>query len=319
MSATRSVPAPLEVPALVRQRALANGSAGQRWLDELPGVVAALAARWDLQLGRSFAGGTASYVAAATDRTGRACVLKVAMPLEIDGGDSFARSVLAHRLAGGRGCAALLAHDEAVPAMLIERLGPNLHELELPLPLLLDTVVATLRSFWRPLPPDCPLPTGADQAAWLAGYITRSWDELRRPCDRIVIDRALAYCDERAAARDPSQAVLVHGDAHGWNTLDAHGGTFKLVDPEGLRSEPAHDLGVLMREYNQPLLAGDTPRLVRERAARLASACDLDPERVYQWGYIERVSTGLAALREFEGGGEGGAFLEVAARCAAAG
>jgi hypothetical protein len=37
--------------------------------------------------------------------------------------------------------------------------------------------------------------------------------------------------------------------------VEAHS---SFVDPEGLRSERAHDLSVPMREYNQPLLAGDT-------------------------------------------------------------
>jgi streptomycin 6-kinase len=253
-------------------------------------------------------------VAAATDRSGRACVLKVAMPLETDDGDEFGRSVLVHQLADGRGCAELFDHDLAAPAMLLERLGPNLAELGLPLGQLLEAVATTLRQFWRPVAADCGLPTGADKAVWLAAYITTSWQELGRPCGREVIDRALAYCDERAAAFVPSTAVLVHGDAHGWNTLDAGGGVFKLVDPEGLLSERAHDLAVPMREYNEPLLAGDTRRLVRERADLLASWCEVDPEPVWQWGFIERVSTGLANVRDFAGDG-GKAFLEVARRC----
>jgi streptomycin 6-kinase len=304
---------PLDVPALVRQRALANGAVGRRWLDGLPEVVASLAERWGLALERPFRGGTASYVASAADPAGRACVLKVAMPLDQDEIAGFARSVLVHRLAAGRGCARLLDHDESVPAMLLERLGPNLDELGLPLPQLLDAIATTLRSFWRPVAADCGLPSGADKAAWLAHFITTTWDQLAQPCGREVIDRALAYCDERAAAFDPARAVLVHGDAHGWNTLDAGRGTFKFVDPEGLRSEPAHDLGVPMREYNEELLAGDTTRLVRARAERLASACGVDPEPVWQWGFIERVSTGLANVRDFAGD-DGMAFLEVATR-----
>ncbi len=37
------------------------------------------------------------------------------------------------------------------------------------------------------------------------------------------------------------------------------GGTsFRLIDPEGLISEPAHDLGVALRDGNEELLAGDT-------------------------------------------------------------
>ena len=308
------MPLPLEVPALVRQRAMANGPAGRRWLDELPEVVAGLADRWGLEVGPPLLGGTASFVAAATEGSGRPCVLKVAMPLEIDTGEAFARSVLVHRIAGGRSCVALLQEDRTVPAMLLERLGPNLHELGMPLPQVLETIATTLRTFWRPTDDDGGLPTGPEQARWLADFIPRTWDELGRPCSRAVVDRALAYCDERAAAFDPSGAVLVHGDAHGWNTLDAGGGTFKLVDPEGLRSEPAHDLGVPMREYNRPLLDGDTPRLARARAAGLATMCGVDAEAVWQWGFVERVSTGLGGLRELDGD-EGLAFLEVAERC----
>lgn len=306
--------APLDVPELVQQRAMSKGVPGRRWLDDLPELVAALADRWGLEIGSSFRGGTAAFVATATDRSGRACVLKVAMPLALEADDSFRRSVFVHQLAEGRGCAELLEHDQSTPAMLLERLGPNLDELGMSLPQMLVTIATTIRSFWRPVAEDCGLPSGAEKASWLAEYIMTSWDELGRPCAREVVDRAVVYCDERAAAFDPSQAVLVHGDAHGWNTLDAGEGTFKFVDPEGLRSERAHDLSVPMREYNQPLLVGDTLRLVRERAEMLASWCEVDPEPVWQWGFIERVSTGLANVREFEGD-EGMRFLEVATRC----
>jgi len=305
---------PLDVPTLVRQQAMANGSAGRAWLEDLPEVVATLAESWELALGAALSGGTASYVTAATNSSGRACVLKVAMPRAMDGDDGFARSVRVHRIAGGCGCAELLAHDEDLSAMLLERLGPNLDDLAMPLPQLLQTIATTLQTFWRPVDGDIDLPTGADQAAWLARHVESSWVALDEPCTRAVIDRALDYCAERAAAFDLSNAVLVHGDAHGWNTLEAGGGTFKFVDPEGLRSERAHDLGVPMREYNEPLLAGDTPRLVRQRAEVLASACDAEPEAVWQWGFIERVSTGLANVRDF-GGAHASAFLEVAARC----
>ena len=309
------MPAPVDVPDLVRQRALADGAAGRRWLEDLPEVVADLADAWGLELGESFRGGTASLVTAATDRSGRACVLKVPLPLETEGADAFRHSLLVHRLADGRGCARLLAHRESPPAMLLERLGPNLHQLGLALPQVLEAIAVTLRSFWRPVPDGCDLPGGDAKAMWLADHITSTWEELDRPCPREVVDRAVTYCDERASAFDPARAVLVHGDAHGWNTLDAGAGTWKLVDPEGLRSEPAHDLGVAMREYNEPLLAGGTARLVRERAELLAGLCALDPEPLWQWGFVERVSTGLAGLRSFDDQDGCRAFLEVATRC----
>jgi len=241
-------------------------------------------------------------------------VLKVAMPLDIHEADAFQRSLTAHQLADGRGCAKLLRHSTSPPAMLLERLGQNLHDLGVPLPRVFETITATLRSFWRPVAPDVELPTVSDQAAWLATYIESTWNEIGRPCDRTVIDRALEFCAARSDAFDENHAVLVHGDAHGWNTLAAGDGQFKFVDPEGLRSEREYDLAIPMREYNEPLLEGDTKRLVRERAEVLASACDADADAVWEWGFIERVSTGLANLKEFTGG-EGHAFLEVATCC----
>lgn len=291
-----------------------NGTAGARWLAELPAVVAGLAQRWALDLGAAFIGGTASYVVAATDAAGRACVLKVAMPLDMDEDDAFDRSVRAHELAAGRGCAELLAYDASAPAMLLERLGSNLADLGLTVTEILEAVTTTLRSFWRPVTVDSGLRSGPEQARWLARYISASWSELGQPCERSVVDRALEFCDRRVASFDRSKAVLVHGDAHGWNTLDAGGGTYKFVDVEGLCSEREHDLSVAMREYNEPLISGDTPRLVRERAEMLAERCSVDPQAVWEWGYIERVSTGLANVRDFDND-DGATFLEVARRC----
>jgi len=304
----------LDVPDLVQQRASRNGAAGRRWLARLPEIVDELSDRWGLVLGDALTGGTAGYVVTATDPSGRACVLKVAMPLDMDEHDSFARSVRAHELAAGRGCAELLAHDSSAPAMLLEFVGPNLADLGLGVPEILDAIAATLLSFWRPIDDPAGLRTGADQARWLAAYIAATWNELGRPCERAVIDRALALCDRRAVAFDPAAAVLVHGDAHGWNTLDAGAGTYKFVDVEGLWSEREHDLGVVMREYNEPFLRGDTADLVRARAELLARRCSVDPQVVWEWGYIERVSTGLANVRDFDNDG-GALFLEVARRC----
>lgn len=304
----------MDVPELVRQRALSSGDVGSRWLSELPDVLSALAHGWELTLGAPYTGGTAAYVVAAADADGAPCVLKIAMPLDTDEIASFELSLIAHRLAAGRGCARLLAEDPTVSAMLLERLGPDLDALGYSVARILNAITDTLLEFWRPLAASHGLPTGAQKAQWLASFIVVTWEQLGRPCDRAVVDRAVECCDDRATAFDPATAVLVHGDAHGWNTLKAGEAGCKFVDPEGVWSERAHDLAVPMREYNEPLLAGDTERLVRERAEHLAARCDVDAEAVWQWGLVERVSTGLANLRDF-GEGSGEAFLAVAERC----
>jgi len=300
----------MHVPDLVERRALANGEAGRRWLADLPERVRAIADRWQLVVGNVFSGGTAGLVVAVTDGEGCPAVLKVPMLLDGADHDAFARAVIVHRLAGGNGCAALLASDDE--ALLLERLGPNVHDLDLTLVDVLGAVTSALSNLWRPVPPHVALPTGADQAAWLATSITRTWDVLEHPCPRPLVDRAVRLCDDLAEGFDPATAVLVHGDAHGWNTV-SDGPGWKLVDPEGLRSSREHDLAVLLREYNEVLLAGDTARLVRDRAEWLASRCDADSLLVWKWGFVERVSTGLAGWRHL-GPDVGRPFLTVAER-----
>jgi len=68
---------------------------------------------------------------------------------------------------------------------------------------------------------------------------------------------------------------------------------FKLVDPDGLLAEPEYDLGVIMREDPLDLLDGDP----HERARWLAARTGLDPTAIWEWGVIERVSTGLLCTR----------------------
>jgi streptomycin 6-kinase len=151
-----------------------------------------------------------------------------------------------------------------------------------------DILVAAARRIWRPAP-ESGLPTGAAKARWLARFITSMWEELDRPCSERTVDHALECARRRGDAHRDETAVLVHGDVHEWNALEAGDG-FKLVDPDGLLAEPEYDLGIIMRE--DPL-EGD----LHERARRLAQRTGLDERAIWEWGVVERVSTGLLGTR----------------------
>jgi streptomycin 6-kinase len=84
----------------------------------------------------------------------------------------------------------------------------------------------------------------------------------------------------------------VHGDVHQWNALSAGTG-FKLVDPDGLLAEPEYDLGIIMREDPIELLEGDPV----DRARHLAARTGLDATAIWEWGVVERVSTGLLGVQ----------------------
>jgi streptomycin 6-kinase len=273
----------LEVPAVVREKALALGA--DAWLDALPSLVRSLEREWRIEVGRAYPEATEAFVAEAVRDDGTRAVLKLIVPRSPD---AAAHEIVVLRLAGGAGCVRLLRDDVTRGALLLERLGRPLYRLELTVRVRHEILVSAAEQVWRPAP-EADLPTGAVKAGWLADFITRMWDELDRPCSRVAVDHALGCAARRGEAHRDETAVLVHGDIHQWNALEADEG-FKLVDPDGLLAEPEYDLGIIMRE--DPL-DGD----LRERARWLARRTGLDEEAIWEWGVTERVSTGLLATR----------------------
>lgn len=278
----------LRIPDVVREKALAAGAGS--WLEALPRLLADLERDWSVTLGEPYLGGTEAYVARATRGDGLPAVVKVVVPR---GGQDVARETTVLRLAGGEGCVRLLAADQARGALLLERLGPSLFDLRVPLRRRHEILVRAARRVWRPAP-DAGLPTGADHARRLASFAVRAWEELGHPCAERTIEHAVACARRREAAHDEERARLVHGDVHQWNALQAPGGEFKLIDPDGLLAEPELDLGIVMREDPEPLLAGER---ARDRAAWLARATGLDEAAIWEWGVVERVTTGLLGAR----------------------
>jgi len=272
----------IEVSAVVRNKARAAGA--DSWLDELPELVAGLASAWSIVVGRPFDGGTEAYVAEATQGDGTPAVLKVLIP---QANNNAANEATALRLANGHGCAALYRFDPDRGALLMERLGRPMYELGLPLSRRLELLCATAAQVWRPAP-GCGLPTGADKARWLTAFIMKSWEELDRPCSEQTVDYALSCAQRRKQAHRDERAVLVHGDVHQLNALQSGVG-FKLIDPDGLHAEAEYDLGVLMRGDPVELLAGNP----LDRARWLGAHTGFDPVAVWEWGVVERLSTGL--------------------------
>lgn len=297
----RAVPM-IDVPEVVANKARSLGAGS--WLAGLGAMVAGLARDWELSVGEPYPDSTEGWVARVTDRSGRPAVLKVCLPRP--GDDPLAearREAAVLERAGGRGCAELYRIDPTRGALLVERLGPSLADLERPDRERQEILSGLAAALWSS-PEGLDLPTGATKAAWLARFIEATWEELGRPCSRAAVDQALAAAARRGAAHDHHRAVLVHGDIHPWNTLQvlsedpAHDrSSWKLIDPDGLIAEPEYDLGVLLREDPDELLvdidAGDPQR----RARWLADRTGTDVTAIWEWGLAERVSTGLLCVR----------------------
>jgi streptomycin 6-kinase len=279
----------IDVPPVVRNKAVAAGAAD--WLDRLGEIVAGLEADWGISVGAPYDGGTEAFVAEAVLADGTPAVLKVGIPRA---DDQLAREVAVLRLCAGEGCVALLRANLEHGALLLERLGPSMYELGLPVRQRQELLWRAASRVWRPAP-GCGLPTGAGGARWLASFITATFEALDRPCTEAAVDYALACARRRERAHDDERAVLVHGDVHQWNALSVPSGDgeFKLVDPDGLLAEAEYDLGIIMREDPVELLEGDP----WERARWLARATGREVAAIWEWGVIQRVSTGLLATQ----------------------
>ena len=299
----------------MRLRAESLGDQGVQWLAGLDEIIGHLESSWAVEVGDVLSGGSESLVAEVLCDDGTVAILKVGLP----GSADLTIEAKVFRLAAGRGYANMIAHDSLVNALLLEQLGMPLAKTDSSVDQQIRQICATLHEAWIPLDSSNGLMTGADKTDWLATFISEQWELLDRPCDRRTIDRALLFAEQRRDAHSRADCVLVHGDAHALNTLatpenDDNGSSpYRFVDPDGLYAERACDLAVPMREWNSELLAGSTVSEAKRRCELLAELSAVDQLAIWQWGFIERVSTGLVLLqigmRE-----EGSEYLTVADR-----
>lgn len=284
----------IRLQPLTRARLAALGAAGVAWAEALPDVLAGLARDWSLELGADLPGGSNSYVVRVTTASGSTCVLKVVLD---DTG--LADQVRVLETADGRGYARLLRSDLRRRAMLLEELGAPLQNSGLPGRDQLAILADTLAVAWQQAPCD-QMPAEADKALGLANLISEHWERFDGPCSIAVRDQALRYAEQLA---DPPTAslVVVHGDPHPGNALastprgPADQSGYRFVDPDGFVADRAYDLGVTMRDFSAAVLREGRP-LVESYAALLAARTGVAADRIWQWAFLERVSTGLYVL-----------------------
>ena len=156
---------------------------------------------------------------------------------------------------------------------------------------------------------------------FLAQLVSSLWADLARPCPERVVALALAYAERRRAGTHLDRVVVVHGDPHPDNALQVPGARpgaeagFVFVDPDGFLADPAYDLGVVLRDWCDELLTGDAKATARRYCRLLAERSGLDERAIWEWGFLERVSSGLYLLR-FGAHEPGRRYLESAERLA---
>lgn len=288
---------PIEVQPAVRAYAESQGAPGRLWLESLPTAVQQQCREWGLERGETLPGGSRSYVCRVTTPDGGRGVLKLALPEP-----SLATQIATLVAARGRGYVQVLAHEIDRGALLLESLGPSVGESVRDVPAVLSITAETLKQAWQ-VPTDLSVArqdASGHKAAGLFALVRDLAGKREDQSLRAMVAQALRYARERLEARDARRQVMVHGDPHAENLLRVEAPRpgaetgYVFVDPEGFLCEPEYDLGVALRGWNTQLLASTNPRSdLRAWCEQMARATSTDAETIWQWAYLERVSTGL--------------------------
>jgi streptomycin 6-kinase len=251
------------------------------WLETIPDLLDACAARWGLQIGESLPGGYFGQVFACVDADGRALILKLSPPAATP-----ALEAAALRLWSGAGAVRLRDWDPSAGALLLDRLVPGT-----PLPPDNDEQAAQIAArvlrilHATGVPATHPFPT-LPQA--FDSYIER----VRFESDPSTVGvRLLRQCRDAAVRlwSTTAQVVLLHGDFIDKNLLLGASG-YVAIDPMPYLGDPCSDVG-FFASYHPPA------RLIASRARSLASLLGYDPVRAERWAAVWAVGEACETWR----------------------
>lgn len=239
------------------------GDEARAWLERVPRLLDAACLHLGVEVVRELPGGllASTWIVATAD--GRGAVLKVPSPWG-RGEDELA----ALRVWAGRGAPAILAHDPATGARLLERIEPGSHAVGAGA----AEVAAVLTLLHQG--PSAGLPTLEET---VARRLDRAEEEGRATPERLSWARtALQRRCDRARER-----VLLHGDFDHRNLLVCRQRGLCAIDPLPCVGDPAYDAGYWAQAAGLPGR--------RLRVEGIAEAAGFEVERVRDWCAIVAV------------------------------
>jgi len=283
---------PESFSALVTGRAPEPHISGDEWLLQLPHLVEASLAEWDLTLdGASMHGICALVVPVRLDDSSPA-VLKVTWP-HVDAEHEH----LALQHWGGRGAVRLLAANPGRWTMLLERLDGGRDLQDEPIDQACQVIGGLLRQLDHP-----SLPQLARLSAQ-AAHLAESLDAAPPAIPRRFVEQARAVVTD-LVTDDAIDSRMVHTDLHYWNVLAADRQPWLAIDPKPLAADPAFAVTpALWNRWDEAISSGDLRRHLRRRLAIICEAAGLDEERARSWSIAREVQIALCAVQDDDAGG----------------
>jgi streptomycin 6-kinase len=269
-----------------------HGDEGAAWLEALPNIISACEHQWSLRVEAPFDNLSYNYIAPTMGVNGDHGILKISFPNQ-----EFTYETEALKFYDGRGCIKLLAADQNLSAMLLERIKPGTQLLDIS-----DDEQAThiaaqvMKELWQPAPSRHPFPT---VAGWAQGLerLRQRYAGGTGPLPSDLVNRAESLFKELLMSMD--KIVLLHGDLHHENILRSERGGWLAIDPKGVVGEPAYEVGALLRN-TKPQLLNSTPvhQILARRLDILANKLGFERERMLAWGFAQAVLAAWWCLEE---------------------
>jgi len=260
-----------------------HGDEGKEWLEKLPGIIAACERVWSLHVEPPLENLSYNYIAPVILVNGEKAILKIGIP-----NSELTTEIAALRSFDGRGCVRILEANNDLGAILLEWLRPGTQLLNIS-----DDDEATriaarvMNQLWRPAPDEYPFPA---VARWSQG-LARMRQQLSGgtgPLPVDLVEKAEALFDELLDSMETP--VLLHGDLHHENILQAERAPWLAIDPKGVVGEPAYEVGALLRNIKAQLLTGQRPsQILDRRVGILAEEFGFEHERMLGWGFAQAV------------------------------
>ncbi len=265
---------------------------GERWLNDLPNLIAVISEKWSLSIEQSFPNLSYNYVAPCVCADGTNAVLKIGYTEEnsiLSGEAKFLN------LIDGNGAVKLLQFDDEACALLLERLipGENLKRVcEIDDERATRVAVEVLRKIQRELPKSIEFPSLKN---W-----TDSFRRAEQPSfDADLMKKAQDYFEELFASSDGRR--LLHGDFHHQNILSAEREAFLAIDPKGIVGDIGFEIAIFLNNPRGWLLSHPSRRKILDKRVEIfAEAFAIEPRNLRKWAFAEAV---LSAWWTIEDGG----------------
>ncbi|MHB8187578.1 MAG: aminoglycoside phosphotransferase family protein [Dermatophilaceae bacterium] len=282
---------PESFSALVTGRAPEPHISGDEWLLQLPRLVEASLAEWDLTLDGNSMHGRCALVAPVRLGDSSTAVLKVTWPHA-----EAEHEHLALQHWGGLGAVRLLAANPGRWTMLLERLDSDRDLQDVPIDEACRVIGGLLRQLDHPALPQL------SRLSAEAAHLVERLDSAPPAIPRRFVEQARSVLSD-LVTDDAIDSRMVHTDLHYWNVLAADRQPWLAIDPKPQAADPAFAVApALWNRWEEAVASGDLRRHLRRRLSIICEGAGLDEERARSWSIVREVQMGLWAVKDDNAG-----------------